>query len=97
MKIVDGEVLAKGPNIMQGYYNRPEETAAVLKDGWLHTGDVGIMDEDGHIQIVDRVKDMIIVSGFKVYSVHVEDVLTEHDSVEIAALIGIPDKSRPKH
>ncbi|MHA1377642.1 MAG: AMP-binding protein [Candidatus Helarchaeota archaeon] len=91
-----GELLFRGPQVTKGYHNKPEATKkTITADGWLHTGDVGTMDEDGFIQIVDRVKDMIIVSGFKVYSVHVEDILTEHDAVEIAALIGIPDPKRP--
>ncbi|MHA1386442.1 MAG: AMP-binding protein, partial [Candidatus Helarchaeota archaeon] len=91
-----GELLFRGPQVTKGYHNKPEATKKTIEpDGWLHTGDVGIMDEDGHVQIVDRVKDMIIVSGFKVYSCHVEDILTKHPAVEIAALIGIPDKNRP--
>ncbi len=91
-----GELLFRGPQVTAGYHNKPEATKKTIEpDGWLHTGDVGTMDEDGYIQIVDRVKDMIIVSGFKVYSVHVEDVLTKHPAVEIAALIGLPDKERP--
>ena len=91
-----GEILARGPQVTRGYHNKPEETAATIdKDGWLHTGDVGVMDEDGYITIVDRVKDMLIVSGFKVYSVHVEDVLTKHPDIELAAIIGLPDETRP--
>ncbi|NVM03063.1 MAG: AMP-binding protein [Candidatus Helarchaeota archaeon] len=91
-----GELLFRGPQVTKGYHNKPEATAKTIEsDGWLHTGDVGVMDEDGHVQIVDRIKDMIIVSGFKVYSVHVEDVLAKHDDVEIAALIGVPDPSKP--
>jgi len=91
-----GEILARGPQVTRGYHNKPEETAATIdKEGWLHTGDVGVMDEDGYITIVDRVKDMLIVSGFKVYSVHVEDVLTKHPDIDLAAIIGLPDESRP--
>jgi long-chain acyl-CoA synthetase len=64
-------------------------------DGWLHTGDVGVMDEDGYFKIVDRTKDMLIVSGFKVYSVHVEDVLDKQPDIELAAIIGVKDPKRP--
>ena len=67
-----GEIVCKGINVTRGYYNKPEANKKTIIDGWLHTGDVGVFDEDGYLKIVDRVKDMIIVSGFKVYSVHVE-------------------------
>ncbi len=91
-----GEILCKGPQVTRGYRNKPEETAhAIDKDGWLHTGDVGVMDEDGFITIVDRVKDMLIVSGFKVFSVHVEDILVKHPAIELAAIIGLKDPTRP--
>ncbi|MHA2297371.1 MAG: AMP-binding protein [Candidatus Hodarchaeales archaeon] len=90
-----GEILVKGPIVTRGYYNKPEATEETIEDGWLHTGDVGVMDEDGYIQIVDRIKDMLIVSGFKVYSVHVEDVLVKHPDVEIAAIVGLKDPNRP--
>ncbi len=91
-----GEILAKGPQVTRGYRNKPEETVhAIDKDGWLHTGDVGVMDEDGFITIVDRVKDMLIVSGFKVFSVHVEDILVQHPAIELAAIIGLKDPARP--
>ncbi len=90
-----GEIICKGPQVTRGYYKKPEATARTIVDGWLHTGDVGVMDEDGYIKIVDRTKDMLIVSGFKVYSVHVEDVLTKHPDVEIAAIIGLKDPKRP--
>jgi len=91
-----GEICVKGPLVMQGYYNKPEETAkAIDKDGFMHTGDVGLMNEDGYVQIVDRTKDMIIVGGFKVFSAKVEDTLTKHPAIGMVALIGIPNPERP--
>ena len=87
-----GEIALRGPQIMRGYWKRPEETAKVLTpDGWLRTGDMGVMDERGSIRITDRKKDMIIVSGFKVFPNEVEDVLTMHPGVLEAAAIGVPD------
>ncbi len=91
-----GEICVKGPLVMQGYYNKPEETAkAIDKDGYMHSGDVGIMDEDGYIRIVDRTKDMIIVGGYKVFSAKVENGLVKHPAIEMVALIGIPNPERP--
>jgi len=90
-----GEIICKGPQVTRGYYNKPEANAQTIIDGWFHTGDVGVMDEDGFIKIVDRTKDMLIVSGYKVYSVHVEDVLTKHPDIEIVAIIGLIDPDRP--
>ncbi len=90
-----GEIICKGPQVTRGYYNKPEANAQTIIDGWLHTGDVGVMDEDGFITIVDRTKDMLIVSGYKVYSVHVEDVLTKHPDIELVAIIGLIDPDRP--
>jgi long-chain acyl-CoA synthetase len=89
-----GELVVKGPQIMKGYLNMPEETAAALKDGWLHTGDVARMDEDGYFYIVDRKKDMIVASGYNVYPREVEEVLFEHPDVAEAVAIGIPDEYR---
>jgi long-chain acyl-CoA synthetase len=86
-----GELILRGPQVMQGYWQRPEETAQVLKDGWLYTGDVAVMSEDGTFKIVDRKKDMILVSGFNVYPNEIEDVLTQHPGVMEAAVIGVPD------
>ena len=86
-----GEIQAKGPQVMKGYYNRPEETANTIKDGWLCTGDIGKMHEDGYFQIVDRKKDMILVSGFNVYPNEIEDVLAAHPKVLECAAIGIAD------
>jgi long-chain acyl-CoA synthetase len=89
-----GELCVRGPQVMMGYWNRPEETAIALRDGWLYTGDVARMDEDGFFYIVQRKKDMIIVSGFNVYPNEVEDVLFTHPAVLEAAVIGVPDPYR---
>jgi len=86
-----GELWVKGPQVMQGYWQRPEETAKVLRDGWLATGDIAKMDEDGYVQIVDRKKDMILVSGFNVYPNEVEAVIAAHPGVADAAVVGVPD------
>jgi len=90
-----GEIVIKGPQIFQGYWNQPEETNRALKDGWFYSGDVGIMDENGYIKIVDRTKDMIIVSGFKVFSVEVDNKMNKHPAIELCSCIGIPDPDRP--
>ncbi|MHA2429690.1 MAG: AMP-binding protein [Promethearchaeota archaeon] len=91
-----GEICVNGPLVMQGYYNKPEETAkAIDKDGYMHSGDVGIMEEDGYLRIVDRTKDMIIVGGFKVFSAKIEDVLSKHPAIGMIALIGLPNPDRP--
>jgi long-chain acyl-CoA synthetase len=89
-----GELIIKGPQVMKGYLNMPEETARTLKDGWLHTGDVAKMDEDGYFFIVDRKKDMIVASGYNVYPREVEEVLFEHPDVAEAVAIGVPDDYR---
>ncbi|WP_327181336.1 class I adenylate-forming enzyme family protein [Streptomyces sp. NBC_01334] len=88
----DGEVLVKGPNVMRGYLGRPEETARVIVDGWLHTGDVGHLDADGYLTLVGRSKDMIIRGGENIYPKEIEDVLTGDPSVLEAAVIGVPDE-----
>ncbi|MEM1268395.1 MAG: AMP-binding protein [Pseudomonadota bacterium] len=88
-----GEIAAKGPQVMKGYWQKPEETAAVLRDGWFLTGDIGVMDADGYFSIVDRKKDMVLVSGFNVYPNEVEDCLALHPGILEAAVIGIPDDS----
>jgi long-chain acyl-CoA synthetase len=90
----EGELLVKGPQVMRGYWNRPEETAGVLADGWLRTGDIARMDDDGYCFIVGRKKDLIIVSGYKVYPDEVDSVLTAHPAVHEAATIGVPDPVR---
>ncbi len=87
-----GEILIKGPQVMKGYWNRPEETRAALRGGWFYTGDIGRMDEDGYVFIVDRKKDMIITGGFNVYPRDVEEVLYEHPKVLEAGVIGVPDE-----
>lgn len=89
-----GEVIIKGPQVMKGYWNMPEETANTLRDGWLFTGDIAKVDEDGFLYIVDRKKDMIIASGFNVYPRDIEEVLYEHSSVQEAVVIGVPDLYR---
>ncbi len=86
-----GEIIVRGPNVMAGYWNNPRETASVLKAGWLYTGDLGFMDQDGFVTLVDRAKDMVISGGENVYSVEVERVLVELDEVIAAAVIGVPD------
>ena len=87
-----GELVARGPQVMQGYWNNPEESDMVLKDGWLSTGDIATMDESGYFKIVDRKKDMILVSGFNVYPNQVEDVIGSHPDVLEVAVIGIPNE-----
>lgn len=88
----EGEVCAKGPQVMTGYLNRPEETAAVLSpDGWLRTGDIGLIDEDGYLSIVDRKKDMLIYNGYNVYPRELEEILFRHPAVSGAAVVGRPD------
>lgn len=88
-----GEICVRGPQVMKGYWKRPKETAEVLSaDGWLHTGDIGFMDEQGYVQIVDRKKDMILVSGFNVYPNEVENVIISHPGVLEVGVIGVPDE-----
>jgi long-chain acyl-CoA synthetase len=89
-----GELRIKGPNVMAGYWNRPEETSAAFVDGFFLTGDIGMMDEDGYLFIVDRKKDMIISGGFNVYPRVIEEALYEHPDVEEAVVVGIPDPYR---
>jgi long-chain acyl-CoA synthetase len=87
-----GELCVKGPQVMRGYWNKPEETAQVMTaDGFFRTGDIGVMAADGFIKIVDRKKDMILVSGFNVYPNEVEDVIASHPGVLECAVIGVPD------
>jgi len=87
-----GELAVKGPGVMKCYYKDPEATAAVLKDGWLLTGDMARMDEDGFIYLVDRKKDVIISGGENIYPVQIEDFLRSHEAIKDAAVIGLPDK-----
>jgi long-chain acyl-CoA synthetase len=86
-----GEMCIKGPQVMLGYWNRPDESGLVIRNGWLHTGDVAIMDEQGYFKIVDRIKDMVLVSGFNVYPTEVEAVLFHHPKILKCAVIGVPD------
>ncbi|MEU2237060.1 long-chain-fatty-acid--CoA ligase [Streptomyces vietnamensis] len=85
-----GELAVRGPNLMKGYWNRPEETAAAIPDGWLRSGDLARADEDGYLYIVDRKKDMIIRGGYNVYPREIEEVLHEHPAVALAAVVGVP-------
>ncbi|MGD6991684.1 long-chain-fatty-acid--CoA ligase [Sutcliffiella horikoshii] len=89
-----GEIAVRGPQIMKGYWNRKEETEAVLKDGWLLTGDLGYMDERGYFYVVDRKKDMIIAGGFNIYPREIEEVLYEHEEIQEVVVAGIPDAYR---
>jgi long-chain acyl-CoA synthetase len=87
-----GEICIRGPQVMLGYWQRPEETAKMIRDGWLHTGDIGIYTEDGFFKIVDRKKNMILVSGFNVYPSEIEDVVAAHPGVLEVACVGVPDE-----
>jgi long-chain acyl-CoA synthetase len=86
-----GEIVIRGANVMRGYLNRPEDTAKTIVDGWLHTGDVGVFDEDGYLRIVDRIKDMIIRAGENIYPKEIETAVYSHDGVLEAAVVGRPD------
>ena len=85
-----GELCVKGPQVMLGYWQRPDATDEIIKDGWLHTGDIAVMDDDGYLRIVDRKKDMILVSGFNVYPNEIEDVVMQHNGVQEVAAVGVP-------
>jgi long-chain acyl-CoA synthetase len=87
---VPGELVVKGPNVMRGYLNKPEETAKTIKDGWLYTGDIASIEASGHIRIIDRKKDMIIVDGLNVYPYEVEEALYRHNAVKDCSMIGVP-------
>ncbi|RKL65995.1 long-chain fatty acid--CoA ligase [Salipaludibacillus neizhouensis] len=89
-----GELIIKGPQVMKGYWKRPEETDAVFMNGWLLTGDMGYMDEDGFFYIVDRKKDMIIAGGFNIYPREIEEILYEHEAIQEAVAVGVPDPYR---
>ncbi|QFU93682.1 class I adenylate-forming enzyme family protein [Amycolatopsis sp. YIM 10] len=88
-----GEVCLRGPQVMPGYHNRPEETAAALVDGWLHTGDIGVVDEDGYLSIVDRKKDLLLYKGYNVYPRELEELLASQPAVAAAAVVGRPDEA----
>jgi acyl-CoA synthetase (AMP-forming)/AMP-acid ligase II len=90
-----GEIVARGANVMLGYWNRPEETDSALRGGWMHTGDGGYMDEHGYVFVADRIKDMIVSGGENVYSAEVENALAQHPGVASCAVIGIPDPDWP--
>jgi acyl-CoA synthetase (AMP-forming)/AMP-acid ligase II len=89
---VPGEIVARGPQLMRSYWNRPEESAEVLRGGWLHTGDIGYIDDEGYLYVQDRLKDMIVSGGENVYPRVVEDVLFQHPAIADAAVIGVPDE-----
>jgi acyl-CoA synthetase (AMP-forming)/AMP-acid ligase II len=89
---VPGEICIRGDSVMKGYWERPEETAATLRGGWLHTGDVGKMDEQGYVYILDRTKDMVISGGMNVYPREVEEVLLNHPAISEVCVFGIPDQ-----
>jgi acyl-CoA synthetase (AMP-forming)/AMP-acid ligase II len=86
-----GELVIKGPQVMKGYHNMPTETANTLRDGWLYTGDIARMDEDGYFYIVDRKKDMFISGGENIYPAEIESVLYQHPAVHMCAVVGLPD------
>jgi fatty-acyl-CoA synthase len=86
-----GEICVRGPLVMQGYWNKPEQTAEAFAGGWLHTGDIAREDDEGYYTIVDRKKDMIVSGGFNVFPREVEDVISSHPSVAAVAVIGVPD------
>ena len=88
-----GELCVKGPQVMLGYWQRPDATDEIIKNGWLHTGDIAVMDEEGFLRIVDRKKDMILVSGFNVYPNEIEDVVMQHPGVQEVAAVGVPSGS----
>lgn len=87
-----GEIVVRGPNVMKGYYKNPEETSKVLRDGWLHTGDIGYLDEDNYLFITDRIKDMIIKGGYNIFPSEIEGYLETHPFIQEVAVIGIPDE-----
>lgn len=89
-----GEIIIKGPQVMKGYYKNPEATALVLRDGWLYTGDIGVMDEKGYLSVVDRKKDIIIAGGFNIYPNEIDDILFGHPKIAEACTIGVPDQYR---
>jgi len=89
-----GEICCRSKGVMMGYWNAPEATASTIKDGWLYTGDIGYVDEDGYLYVVDRKKDLIIRGGFNVFPRDVEDALLEHPAVAMAGVVGRPDKAK---
>jgi long-chain acyl-CoA synthetase len=89
-----GELILRGPQVMKGYWKRPSDTQLVIRDGWLFTGDIAKMDEDGYFYILDRKKDMIIASGYNVYPREIEEIIYQHEAVEEAIVVGKPDSYR---
>ena len=89
-----GEVLLKGPQVTSGYFKSPEDTKNAIRDGWLYTGDIGYMDEDGYLFIVDRKKDLIIAGGYNIYPRDIDEVLYDHPAIQEACAVGIPDAYR---
>lgn len=89
-----GELIIKGPQVMKGYWKNPGDTAAALRDGWLYTGDIATMDEEGYFYIVGRKKDMIIASGYNIYPTEVEDIIYQHPAVKETCVYGVPDTYR---
>jgi long-chain acyl-CoA synthetase len=87
-----GEIVIRGHNVMKGYYKQPEATAEAMRNGWFHTGDIGTIDEEGYVSIVDRKKDMILRGGFNVYPRELEEMLMTHPAVSLVAVIGVPDE-----
>ena len=87
-----GEIAGKGPQLMKGYWNLPEATVSALRDGWMHTGDAGVLDDEGYLYIQDRLKDMIVSGGENVYPREVEEVLYRHPAIAESAVIGVPDE-----
>ena len=87
-----GEIVIRGHNVMKGYYKRPLETSEALRGGWFHSGDIGVIDADGYVSIVDRKKDMVLRGGMNVYPREIEEVLMTHPAVSLAAVIGVPDE-----
>ncbi|MBW2590209.1 MAG: AMP-binding protein [Deltaproteobacteria bacterium] len=90
----EGEICVRGPQVMKGYYKNPQETAAALKDGWFYLGDIGFMDEEGYLTIVDRKKDIIIAGGFNIYPQEIDEVLMGHPKILEAYTIGVSDPYR---
>jgi long-chain acyl-CoA synthetase len=87
-----GEIVVRGPSVMKGYYNRPDATLDVMRNGWFHTGDIGVLDADGYLSVVDRKKDMILRGGFNVYPREIEEVMMTHPAVALVAVVGVPDE-----
>lgn len=87
-------MVLRGPNVARGYWGRPEETAAAFRDGWLYTGDIGRMDADGYLSIIDRKKDMVISGGYNIFPREIDEVLYQHPAVREACAVGVPDSYR---